>query len=100
MMDAIENYYFGNGSTAERVWDSLSKKTIVVPIILATDIYIERMRQEIAQSRRGNIRSRIARVREEMIDVDLRKPTISAVVLHPEYDIIRTGGPLGSHYLI
>jgi hypothetical protein len=44
-------------------------------------------------------RTRYAKTVDRISNIDLCVPRIHRAKLHPAYDIVLTGGPMGSHYL-
>ena len=106
-MDAPPNYiYLNEPEHAASLWAPKSKGGIIrVPILRATDEHLEEIRHGrglFMADENGNRRSLSERyalhnlsVREEAI----RQPKIAEVYLHPEFDVLLTGGPLGTHML-
>lgn len=97
-MYSTENYYFDK-KFKEKTWDSDSHTTIEIPIIVAKESYLRRISDAGKIFSLRNLKTRIETVKQELHDFSSRRPKIFRVFLHPKYDIIQTGGLLGTHYL-
>lgn len=95
-----EHYQYDAEQHSTKVWCSTKKRTIRVPLLTAKEEYADRIQQTRQELHKGSIRDRVGKIKDLAKNPKLRDPRIFELTLHPQYDILRTGGFMGSHYLI